>query len=266
MPSLVKKVFTKARRAVQNRYIKKRSNYAPKWKRIVRDVTRMKAMLNVEKKRWLVPVSATQVVGQVNHNASGHYLYDITPQPIQGNGYDQRSGNSIKWTSSFIEFQFNTQNNDRGCSGMIYFIKIVGEPRTTISNIMPQFLQPNYFIQNSNAGSPAIYDTTSSRNPDYFKNFQVIRKKRFGFKPDDYSTQTYGKNVKLGLKLKDHHVKWSLNTSSTTPSQGQVLMLIVLDNGNSNSANASTLTNVYQQSANTGLYLNYNMIHYYVDN
>ena len=71
-------------------------------------VAYMGARLNVEKK-YLDRDVATVGVGQVNGNANGIYMVDVTPNIAQGLGRDQRVGNSLKFTGMSFPYQINTQ-------------------------------------------------------------------------------------------------------------------------------------------------------------
>lgn len=73
-------------------------------------VAYMGARLNVEKK-YIDRDVATIGVGQVNGNANGIYMIDVTPTIAQGLGRDQRVGNSLKFTGMSFPYQINTQQN-----------------------------------------------------------------------------------------------------------------------------------------------------------
>lgn len=251
------KTFKKVKRAVQNRYISKKSGYKPKIGRMLKDITNIKEMLNTEKKRFTLAPSGA-FIAQVNANASGHHIMDITPNITQGTGYENRTGNSVKLTSMFLQFQFNTQANmTRGIKVQMYFIKIEGQS-VLPNDLLNKFINPNLFITGA-----SIYDVNAQRNPDYFKNYRVIRRHNVYIPPDDYSGQSGYKNVNLGFKL-SHHLKWNANTSAIT--NGQILLLCVADNGNHSAATFSTLSNVYETSPQTGVTMNMNFSYYYVDN
>lgn len=247
-----------AGKSLYNRYVG--SPYA--MENVARDVAMLKGLINAEKKRLNINNSGSVgSIGQVSANTSGHYLQDITPLPAQGSGYNQRTGNSIKWTSSYFDIQIRGQSAlSSPVKGRIYFFKVKGTPYGTVSNVMGQFIAPNTFI-----GDQTIYDMYSQRQPDYFKNFQPLLTKRFKIPADNITGQAMITSLRFGMKVQGH-VKWS--TDNTTLSEGQVIMLIVVDNGNSSSttANTSTSGGVVNQAISTGLIMNYNIQHYFVDN
>lgn len=252
-----KKFLRKARGAVIKRYFNK--GYNPKVSRIVRDVAMLKSMVNAEKKRIDVPQTTGQAIGQISTNSSGHYLLDLTPVVAQGTGYNQKTGNSFKWHSSFLDFQFIQQVNQISRMRLkIQIVKVIGLPYSTISNVMGKFIEPTAFVTGG-----TIYDYNSPRNPDYFKNFQVLRTAYATIQPDQITGDSQIKRLKLGLKLRDHHVKTDLNT--TTLTEGQVFLLITADQGNCGGT-TSTLGNVPQVALSTGCLMNYEFTHYYYDN
>lgn len=260
---VARRVVRKAGALAKKRYFTGKGFGKPKIGQMVRDVQMLKTLVNAEKKRLNINDSgSTQQIGQVVGNASGHYLVDLTPNPSQGTGYNQRTGNSIKWSSSYFDLQFRQQANAVSpIRGRIYLVQVKGTPYGTVSNVMGQFIAANTFI-----GDQTIYDWYSQRNPDYFQDFRVIRTKTFKVQMDQYSGQSMITSVRFGMKLKNFHVRWSLDTA--TVSQGQIFMLIVLDNGNASGAtvNTSTSNNVANTAVNTGVYYAYNIQHYYIDN
>lgn len=227
--------------------------------KLLKDVSRMQAMINSEKFRIETKFD-NQIVGQINENASGHYVLDVTPAPSQGDNFNSRQGNSIKWVSSHYSFLFQKMSGLTGnVRGTIEFIKVIGEPLPSTSNLLGRFIERNRWIDNA-----IVYDIAADRKPEYFKNFKVIRTINFSLKASDFSGQLSQKIINCGFKLKNHHVKWNNNTA--TVAEGQVLMLIRLDTGNCNQTNASTLDNVTNLAANTGLIMAHNRLDYYYDN
>lgn len=151
--------------------------------------------------------------------------------------------------------QANLSSNIRGT---IEFIKVIGEPYSTPSNILGKYIEPNRWIDTA-----TIYDVASDRKPEYFKQYRVIRRINFGFKGSDFTNQVNQKIINCGFKLKSHHVKF--NNNSNTLADGQILMLVRLDTGNCGNT-LSTLDNVANLSANSGLFMSYNKMDYYYDN
>lgn len=229
--------------------------------RLIKDVAILKGIINSEKFRVEAQPCDQQGVGQVNQNGSGHYVADFTPVPSQGDGYNNRQGNSIRWKSSHYSFFFQRQSASVGPVKLkIQLIKVIGEAYTTPSSILGRFIEPNRWI----AGG-TIYDTASDRKPEYFKQYRVLRTVNISF-PALPVTGTGGatqKIVNFGLKLKNHHVKW--NNNSNTLADGQVICLVTCDTGNMAGA-ASTLDSIANTAASTGILMSCNKVDYYYDN
>ena len=58
------------------------------------------------------------------------------------------------------------------------------------------------------------------------------------------------KRVKMGIKLRNHHVR--TNNNDPTITMGQVFMIITADNGNTNTSTTSTITGIPNAGALTG--------------
>lgn len=229
--------------------------------RLIKDVAMLKSIINSEKFR-LETEGESINLGQVNVNNSGHYVADFTPIPAQGDGYNNRQGNSFKWHSSHYSFFFQRLGNSVGPMKLkIQLIKIIGEAYSNPANILGKFIEPNRWVDGG-----TVYDMASDRKPEYFKQYRVLRTKVVSFPAVDYTGQSGAvqKIVNFGLKLKSHHVKF--NNNSNTLADGQVICLITCDTGNASTSTASTLDDISNQGASTGLRMAYNRLDYYYDN
>lgn len=227
--------------------------------RMLRDINMVKAMVNAEKKR-LVTNSTNNLVAQVSGAAgSGHYIVDVTPNPTQGNGFNQKSGSSIKWHSSHYDFQIIGQSaNVAGIKLKLEWVKVVGLPYSSLNDIFGKYLLPNGFISGG-----STYDINSNRDPDYFKNFKVIKRTYITLRPDVITGDVPVKQLSVGMKLKSHHVR--NNDNDPTLSMGQVFLLITADTGNWGSV-ASGLTGVSNSTALSGAVFSYIRTDYFYDN
>jgi hypothetical protein len=256
---IVRKVAKKVGRAVKRRYFQGKGYSNPKIGQMVKDISVLKSMVNAEKKRLEVPISTGQLVGQVNAANSGHWIADLTPNVTQGSGYNQKTGNSFKWHSSFLDFQFQQQTSVSSPIRLkIEIVKVVGLPYTTVSDILGKYIEPTSFT------SGTIYDIHSPRDPDYYKNFIVLKRKFVYLPMDNTSGQLMLKRVKMGIKYKNHHVR--TNNNDPTITMGQVFMLITADNGNCNGSTVSTITGIPNAGTNTGATFLGEFTHYYYDN
>lgn len=229
--------------------------------KLMKDMTILKGIINSEKFRVESQPCDQQAIGQVNQNGSGHYVADWTPLPAQGDGYNNRQGNSIRWKSSHYSVFLQRQSGSVGPVNVkIQLIKVIGEAYSTPSSILGRFIEANRWISGG-----TIYDTASDRKPEYFKQYRVLRTVNIKF-PALAVSGTGGatqKIINFGLKLKNHHVKW--NNNSNTLADGQVICLVTCDTGNMAGA-ASTLDSIANTAASTGLLMSVNKVDYYYDN
>lgn len=234
--------------------------------RVLKDVNKIKTMLNAEKKRFVQQTSETagQLIGQVGINTSGHFIADITPLVPIGAGNGQRNGSSIKPHSMFMEMQFTHQANT--AQKMRFELEIFEVRGSVVSNVNTSAVQlynGNQFISAQNSGV-IILDTMASRDQDYFKNYKRIYKKNFYIDPDNFTNQAVLKYLKIGIKFnKNYHIKY--NDDGNIPTAGQLLLMIRADSGNTNST-VSTLNGVSVKGASTACTFNYNNTYYFYDN
>lgn len=251
-----KTAIKKGKKFLRKRYVTK-TGKGLRVGQIVKDVAMLKKMVNAEKKRYFFTVT-NQAVAQVDGNSTGSYVRDITPVPSEGVTFNTRNGASIKWTSSYISLQLIHQTATQSAiRGKIMFVKVKNQVinnTTFISN----FLKQNQFTT-----SGVVYDVTSERNQDYYKDFIVLRTKNFYIACDQLSGQTVSKTYRIPLKF-GHHVKFSGDT--TTVTDGQVFMLILCDSGNMNASTISTVGNIPVTAVSTGLNLCYSVSNYFIDN
>lgn len=253
-----KKAVKTAGRYAKKRYFKGKGYSRPKISTMVRDLNTLKSMVNAEKKRLTVS-SVNNTVAQISVNTSGHYIVDVTPNPTQGTGYNQKSGSSIKWHSSHYDFQVWGQSaNVSGMRLKLEWVKVVGLPYGTLNDIFGKYILPNAFISGA-----SVYDVSSNRDPDYFKNFVVIKRQYLALHPDVITGDIPVTQRSYGFKLRNHHVR--NNDNDPTLSSGQVFLLITADRGNWGATNSS-LTSVSNTLANSGVFFSWNRTDYYYDN
>lgn len=232
---------------------------------MVKDINMLKSVINSEKLRINLSSSATSPssIGQINGNAPGYQVLDITPNPTQGDGYNNRTGSSIRLHSSNIKFMFHQQASTMSpLRFRIELYEVVGNTNTTLGAVS-EIYSANPFT--------GMIDYNSSRNPDYFKDYKLLRTRRFTMPldPASVSAQTMVKDVRIGMKYRSRHVRWDKNTSVVT--SGQLIMVILCDTGNASNGTAPTISpynsaTVPIQGINTGALMSYYIDHYYYDN
>lgn len=227
--------------------------------KLARDINMLKTIINSEKKRLTLSNRDMNFAQLANSTGSGHWLLDMTPNPSQGLGYQNKIGSSIKLHSTHFDFQFTGQVSTVSAIKIkIEVIQVVGQPFSNVQDIMGKYIMPNNFITGA-----TIYDVSSARDPDYFKNFRVLKRKYVILPEDQMTGDVPLRQISMGLKYKNHHVR--NNDNDPTLSQGQILLLITADRGN-----AGTITSTAQgaaiQAANTGVKFGYDITHYFYDN
>lgn len=227
---------------------------------LAKDVSMLKGMVNVEKKRHEIN-SYDNSLGQIIANGNGYGQFEITPLPSQGTGYSGREGSSILFKAFHLALQFRQQNNT------LVPIKIdtyIVQTRNGATLDATQMFQANKYIYAKD--SVSIIDANSARNPDYFGDFKVLKKKTIWIRQDQASTsQVQTKNVHIGMKFrKGHHVRFSGN--SNTPTNSRFFVLMLCDIGNGSALTASSLTAVPYTTQLTGLYYNLDHVSYFIDN
>lgn len=247
--------------------------YGRGWKQIstkgipqmVKDINYLKSAINSEKLRYNISTSQTapQAIGQIQGNAVGYYGFDITPNPVQGDGYNNRTGSSIKLHSSNLRFLFTEQTNAMSELRFKVMLFEVKGNTTTAVTAASEIFSANPFT--------GIIDYNSTRNPDYFKDYKLLRVRhcKIPMNPASIAGQIGTKEIRIGMKYKNRHVRWDKNTTVIT--SGQIIMFVFCDAGNCETT-ASTLVAPYSNTSIpvkgvlTGALMNYYIDHFYYDN
>jgi len=211
-----------------------------------------------EKKKFSTSLQ-DQAVGQCNVNANGYHVFNATPQMAQGNTSVTRVGNNINLISSHFKFQFQAMSNwNTGCRVKIMLIKVIGTP--TSASLVP----PDMFYNNSFITGGSIIDYNSDRNEQTWGNYQVLRTKTFRMKDNNHTNQLPIYTGSLGIKYKKHQIKFSAD-GSTSIVAGQLVMLVLCDNGNASTTLVSSLTGTASTGTLTGCYYQMDISHWYTD-
>lgn len=255
-----KKVVEFVKGAVKKRY---GGGYIRGGLALTRDVLALKALLNVEKKKFNLISPNPYEIGQVNANVSAHVSVDITPIPAQGTTAITRNGGSIKLTSSYMEFLFRQQSACvMDAHGVIEIWKTKGNTIVPSTEVLKMYLA-NGFVAQYNSGLQII-DTQSNLALSYLGNFQKLKTRKFTIKADQFAGTNGQASVKIGMKYKEHHIRYE--DASTVPTKGQLFMVVRVARGNISSTTTSTLNYVPDTALNTGIFMDYNIQHYFVDN
>ena len=231
---------------------------------MVKDVMWLKKMINVEKKQFNNTTTQSLGISQLNANSSGHQIFDITPTPVVGTSSTTRNGDSIKVVSAYHKFVFYQQANTVNTTRYIieYFL-VKGKANASPSGLISDLFKPNRMLQQG-AVTGTVYDYNSDRVQEGFKNYVLLKRRRFNLAADNYSGLTNTKEVIIKLQFKNYHIRFQQGTN--TPDNGQILCVVRADLGNWNNATASTLSNAIIPGTLTGAGFQFDHTWYFVDN
>lgn len=258
-------VFKKAYKKYQKKGVRGVARFAGKriYKRyarggmskVISDVARLKNLINVEKK--YIDQGYDQLVGQCNGNVLATTALDITPIPTQGVGVNQRTGQSIKMTSMTCYISVNMQTAQTvPCKIRFEMYKIIGNPQTNLTNVVTECYDINPIT--------TIIDYLSVRDPNFYSDFKKIASKVVSFPPAQFVGNTLRqKTVRFKIKL-NHHVRF--NGSTTTLTDGQMVLMAFAETGNISATTVSTLPYVYNTVLNSGFAYQLSNRYFYVDN
>jgi len=249
---IIMKYLKKAKRGYRkaSKFVKK-VNRHPVTKGLARvaklasNVQMLMHLANIEKKRFDRTQTVPQAVAQLaTTGISGQFAVILTPTPSQGVSGTTRVGNSIKVVSGCLDMQFHQQ------SGAINDIKIkwylVCRPDNaanyTPTTAIAEFFEPNPFS--------GVNDYWSSRDPEFFSAFKVIKSGVVDLKQDAITNGNSIKQIKVPLKF-NHHLKF--NTDGTVITTKNQFYLFAVASAGDN-------------GALSGAYILYNMRWYYTDN
>lgn len=248
------KLARKGGKYLRKRYVTK-TGKGLRVRQIAKDVAVLKAMVNAEKKN-IINTTVQTAVAQINYNTdSGYILNDITPLISQGVTDSTRNGDSVKGHSMVIRGQLMQQaNTQTDIKVRLLVLETKGIPETPT---MGQIFNQNPLT--------SCTDYNSIRNPDFYKNYSVVADKRFKLPSHMYSSQsTVFKDFQVNIRFrKGYHIRYSNNTN--TVSNGQLILVMLADNGNLGALASSNLT-IPNGGAFTGSLCKYWTEFFYYDN
>lgn len=162
-----------------------------------------------------------------------------------------------------MDLQLLSQNS--AISGNRFILEIWnvnGQALPTLTDFMSNVYRPNTFT----TGGVSIYDLTSNRNVDNFKNYRIIHRQKLYLPPEDQAGQVSMRTFQIGKRFgKNGHMVRYGSPDFPDVLSGQMVLVIRADTGNS-STSASTIGGIINQSADTGAWLKSNITYYYIDN
>lgn len=264
MAGYAKSYAKKAKKAVKRRYFKGGKYRKPNILTMAKDISMLRGMLNSEKKQFNDTTGQGQSyrLGQVDDNNSGHYIQGFTPNIVQGVESNQRIGSQIKLVSFHMDIQLWAQTS--AISGNKFLLEIwhvTGQAQSNLTNFMSDVFTPNSFT----IGAP-VYDLTSNRNVDNFKNYKCIHRQKMYLPAEEISTQTTMRNFQVGKKFgKNGHMIRYESPNQPDVTSGQLVLTIRADQGNAGGA-VSNIAGIVNGQPYTACWYKANTTFYYIDN
>ena len=231
--------------------------------KLMKDMREMKKRQNVEK-NYIDSDVTTDTVGQVNANADGIKVLNVTPLINQGDGQGNRHGNSLKLTGMSFPMSFIGQENCHSARKIVVSLMRV---RDANNNTSVNDVSDTYWDTNPLNG---LRDTNAPRNYRTSKHdgIQCIRQKTYMLKPTTQSisgTDSHEQShftAKFNVTLQDV-LRYAENGHSA-PDGLRYFLVIQVDSGNL-SGTASTLDVPVKLGA-TGVAFRLSQRSWYVDN
>lgn len=260
-----KRVYKKGK---GRRYAKKASgpkkfNYVKRTGNLARDVAKLKKQVkNVkpEVKTTQGDYSQPYIVacGQVDANATGAHIMDITPQLACSGNEGGRIGDNVKFIG--MAFRMKLQQMSALSIRSRYRIELwkTYEMSAPVSIWLSQVYKADSIS--------GVIDYNSTKALINRKMNKLIASRRGSIEPDAITTTNTYRDIKLFVKRQDV-ADFSINTA-TEPSNFRYLLVVTMDGGNCNTTTACTITNPYSvplTAVNTGIYLSYTINFYYID-
>lgn len=269
-----KKYIPKKKESRSRRFYRKARQGLKTSAQIATDVAKLSASvaylgsrLNVEKK-YKDANLVTGHAGQVNHNANGIYMLDVTPSITQGIDSDERIGNSLKLTGLSFPFQFNGSSEcftERKIRVMLFRVNAADNGVNATETIQDYYdLNPITGIIDMN--SPKAYRKHTH------DGIKLIRQKTYTLAPcmlnsvggdDDADDREYSSFMaKFNVKLND--VLRYNASGDTAPDGTRYYMFIMADKGNVGSTTSSLSVPI--QRVDTGVRFRVAQRTWWVDN
>lgn len=251
-----KKTAGKVSTAAKKRYGIGKGRGGFKFSQVAKDLEMIKSRLNVEKK-FHDKADFEDSVGQVDGNAVGYALFDVTPYLTQGVGESQRVGNSIKATGMVLNMACRGQINAHKRKVKVMLIRsktsdFVGGTGGILADL---------FNVNPLTG---LIDFYSERNYSGMKgSHKILATKYINVIPHNDSSTGFACG-KLAVKLNDV-IRYDSDIQNI-PQDFQYHVIVMSDFGNRSLSTTSTIAGVLEQGASSGVALRMSSRMWYVDN
>lgn len=225
-----KKQLKRGGRYAKKRYFKGKGYSNPKISTMVRDVNRLKSMINSEKQNVESSNTTEYDLAQYNGvSTSGYRTLDIMPTISQGLGEDNRKGDSVKVCSWVLKIQAYTNGGDT-VNGVNYTFYVLRQPTNPVANSLVEntFLEANPFS--------GVIDAYSNRDYQHFKDYKVMGVIKGKFKAPENLTQSGNKtNMHTLARKEEFHLRYNKGTNDLL--NNTVHILAVASDGDRSTTN-----------------------------
>lgn len=228
----------------------------------------IKLGLNTEKK-YVDRDVFTGTFGQVNINANGIFMVDITPTMAQGLGSANRIGNSVKLTGISLPVQFSGEIGTVSARKikMMLFRVSSADNGVTLTEAIEDYYDPNILNGVIDMNSQRAYRTHKHdgikliRSKTY--NLPAVPTTLIGDDDNVGDQEQSGFSTKFNVKLNDV-IRFNANADSL-PDGTRYYLYFFADKGNCSNTSSSTL-DVPITSGQTGVRFRLGQRSWYVDN
>lgn len=252
---------------------KKRSPKKATVAKIARNVSKLARAVQGETKYYdafVPPTAETSFsVSQLYADAGGPadigwFLADVTPEPHQGTGDNERVGNQIKIKSFQLRLQ-GEQQKALSCKMKLKLMlfRVKGSPVDAAGS--PNQVMQRIFERNPMSG---FTDYHSIRNTSFYNEFETLLTKTIVVQPDNIRTDATGglmaqiTDCDIHRKL-SRAVRWDTYNPEAL-SNGQILMVILGSTGNNGTSDFNN-SGIFNGQAQSGVNFTYALRWNYTD-
>ena len=241
-------------------FVKKFSSGKQSLAKLYKDVKILKTA-NSQKEKKHHRESYVGGTGQVAVNQAGYNSLDVSCNPPQGTTSITRIGTKLSLMSTRFNIQFYQQTNTSvGINLRVQVYRIKGLPISTV-NVFPD----SYFLDNPIVGGGGIIrDIQSFPDPDFAGDSSLLHTSYCYLPAENYSTQSIVKEHNFTVNYKTPIVTRFLNETSTTIVEGQLILVIMADSGNTG-VSLSTLSYIPVATQQTGVNTLISTYHNFID-
>lgn len=238
--------------------------------KLAKQVKVLAQQTNAEKKHY-GPVFMTDLEGAstipvglsngTNADGGGS-IVDLRPTIVQGLTHDDRIGNSVRLHALHLKFAVAGQSAQSMDSKLTFEVYRVNNNRPYNGSdrgwsiLGKDLFKPDPLTQ--------LFPCDATRNPNYFNQFTLIRKKTIYTPQDNGGSSNFIRKFNMGIKFPKYHIRWDDAGNQIT----QLILVVRASNGNRSVATA-TLTGQamlgLNTAVNTGFVFNCIADYYYYD-